>query len=96
MYPSYTSQKVVHDQMIQETLERYHADGGQAPRPGHLRQLMKRVLTRVTTLPREEKTDLARAVSSESYTRLLGPREDASRMAETMPTEHPEQECVAR
>lgn len=96
MYPSYTSQKVVHDQMIRETLERHHAEGGQAPRRGRLRQLMKRVLTRVTILPREEKKDLGRAVPSERYTRLLDPREDPSRMAETALAEHPEQDYVAR
>ncbi len=49
MFPSYNSQKVVHDQMIQEALERSQPDDGQAPHRQGLRQIMQGMLARFTT-----------------------------------------------
>jgi hypothetical protein len=49
MYPPYTSLKVVHDQIIQEALERQRSDDGQTTHRQGLRQAFGKALTRFTT-----------------------------------------------
>ena len=49
MYLPYAGLKVIHDQMIQESLERHRPDDGQAPHlSNHLSQVVGKVLARFT------------------------------------------------
>ncbi len=69
MFPSYSSLKVVHDQMIQEELERHRAsEAYTAPRQG-LSQMLGKVLSRFTTrAERAPETLLPCATQRESCT----------------------------
>jgi hypothetical protein len=69
MFPPYNSLKIVHDQMIQEELERHRANEGQAPRQPGLSQTLGKVLSRFTARPeRKQERLLPGGVQGESCT----------------------------
>ncbi len=69
MYPPYTSMKVIHDQMIQEALERHRPDNGQATHRQGLSQMFGRVLARFTThAGRKQEKPLPGSTQGESCT----------------------------
>ena len=54
MYLSYNSQKVVHDQMIQEALEHHRLNDEQAPHRERLCQIVGRIRALFTTQARRK------------------------------------------
>jgi len=57
MYLSYSSQKVVHDQVIQEALERHRLDDEQAPHRQRLSQIVERIRALFTTQVRRTRNE---------------------------------------
>jgi hypothetical protein len=49
MYPPYSGLKVIHDQMVQEAVERSRLNNGHAPHRQSLSQIVEKVLAHFTT-----------------------------------------------